>query len=363
MYEIDLLLFKRGGELEKYLPEYVNILPNLKYFQFTNNGGFPVDKIVTFLFFRIKTTVSLKLNNFKKRPVHSEQVVFKSLKNIMDPALIKYDVAIAYSQGMPTYYVAKKVQALKKLAWINTDYVNTQYDKEIDFESYREMDKIITVSQHTKDSVSQIREEYKAKVELILDIVDPKIINNMAQEQLDVEFSNSVVNIVTVGRLVTAKSFDMAIEVARLLKKSGYRFKWYGIGEGPERKKLQALIDKYKLNDDFILLGKKLNPYPYMKNCDLYVQTSVKEGFGLTVIEAKILKRPIVCTNFPTAKEIINHHVDGLIVEQEIKSIYSGIKKYLDDVSFKQGIINELSSIEPYSSVNQLNRFYQLVQN
>jgi glycosyltransferase involved in cell wall biosynthesis len=362
MYEIDLLLFKRGEELEKYLPEYVNILPILKYFQFTHNGGFPVDKIVTFPFFRIKTTVSLKLNNFKKRPIHSEQVVFKSIKNIMEPAQIKYDVAIAYSQGMPTYYVAKKVHALKKLAWINTDYVNTQYDKEFDFESYREMDKIITVSQHTKESVSQIREEYNSKVELILDIVDPTIINKMAQEHPDVEFSNSFVNIVTVGRLVTAKSFDMAIEVARLLKKSGYRFKWYGIGEGPERKKLQALIDKYKLNDDFILLGKKLNPYPYMKNCDLYVQTSVKEGFGLTVIEAKILNKPIVCTNFPTAKEIINHNVDGLIVEQEINSIYSGIKKYLDDVSFKQGIINELRSIEPYSSVNQLNRFYQLVQ-
>lgn len=281
----------------------------------------------------------------------------------MEPAKKKYDVAIAYSQGMPTYYVANKVQATKKLAWINTDYVNTLYDKEIDYESYKKMYKIIAVSEHTKVSVSKIRKEYKNKVDTILDIVDPTLICKMAEEYKVNEFDKSLVNLLTVGRLVTAKSFDIAIEVARLLKNSGYKFKWFGIGEGPERKKLQALIDKYKLNDYFILLGRKLNPYPYMKNCDLYVQTSIKEGFGLTVIEAKILKKPIVCTNFPTSKEIINHHVDGLIVEHEITSIYNGITKYLDDISFRQEIIKELTSIEPYSSVNQLSKFYQLVQN
>lgn len=362
-YEVDLLLFKKGEELERYLPKYVNVLPLPEYFRFTNNGKISADKKITFLFYRLKTSLSLKLNNIKKNTLHSEQIVFKSIKNIMEPAKKKYDVAIAYSQGMPTYYVANKVQATKKLAWINTDYVNTLYDKEIDYESYKKMYKIIAVSEHTKVSVSKVRKEYKNKVDTILDIVDPTLICKMAEEYKVNEFDKSLVNLLTVGRLVTAKSFDTAIEVARLLKNSGYKFKWFGIGEGPERKKLQALIDKYKLNDSFILLGRKLNPYPYMKNCDLYVQTSIKEGFGLTVIEAKILKKPIVCTNFPTSKEIINHHVDGLIVEHEITSIYNGITKYLDDISFRQEIIKELTSIEPYSSVNQLSKFYQLVQN
>ena len=134
---------------------------------------------------------------------------------------------------------------------------------------------------------------------------------------------------------------------------------WRGSG----KKKLQALIDHYELNDCFILLGKKLNPYTYMNNCDIYVQTSIKERFGLTVSEAKILKKPIVCTTFPTAKEIINNNIDGLLVDHEVDSIYHGVRKYLDDIHFREKIIRELLSKEPYSSVNQLNKFYELVEN
>ncbi|MEH7464895.1 glycosyltransferase, partial [Bacillus thuringiensis] len=92
-------------------------------------------------------------------------------------------------------------------------------------------------------------------------------------------------------------------------------------------------------------------------------QTSVKEGFGLTVCEAKILKKPIVCTDFFTAKEIINHNVDGLIVKHNINSIYNGIKKYLDDSNLRGKIIEELNCMEPYSSINQLNKFYELIEN
>ncbi|MCM3650420.1 glycosyltransferase [Metabacillus litoralis] len=356
-YEIDLLLIKRGGDLEKYVPSYINILPVPKYFSSIENK-------LTFenLYYRIKTSLNLRVNNYKKNVLHSEQVVFKSINKIISPLNKMYDVAIAYSQGMPTYLVVNKVKASKKLAWINTDYVNTLYDKELDYKSYSKIDKIIAVSEHTKSSVSQLREEYKNKVDLVLDIVDPKMIDKMSLEEDAEEFDKSLVNILTVGRLVTAKGYEKAIEVAKLLKHAGYKFKWFSIGEGPERKKLQKLIEEYELQDYFIFLGKKVNPYIYMRNCDIYVQTSIKEGFGLTVSEAKILKRPIVCTSFPTAKEIIQNEVDGLIVEYDIESIYNGVKKYLDEKSFKEKVLKKLDSTEPYSSVNQINNFYNLIE-
>lgn len=361
-YEIDFLLFKKDGDLRKYVPNQVNMLPIPEYFQYISNEKVSVNKGILYFYYRIKTTVHLRINEYKKHVLHSEQVVFRSLEKIIAPAQKKYDVAIAYSQGMPTYFVANKVYASKKMAWINTDYVHTLYDKELDYESYKKINKIITVSRNTQDSVSKIRKEYKEKVDLLFDIVDPDMINQMANEHEVSEFDQSLVNIVTVGRLVTAKGYSNAIETARLLQRSGYKFKWFGIGEGPERKKLQELINKYKLNDCFILLGKRLNPYPYIKNCDIYVQTSIKEGFGLTVSEAKILRKPIVCTNFPTAKEIINHNVDGLLVEKNINGIYKGIKKYLDDVKFRQQIIKKLNTAEPYSSINQLREFYALIE-
>lgn len=99
-----------------------------------------------------------------------------------------------------------------------------------------------------------------------------------------------------------------------------------------------------------------------MENCDIYVQTSLKEGFGLTVSEAKILKT-IVCTNFATAKEIIHHNTDGLIVEHDIESIYKGVRRYIDDNDFREKISKELNSMEPYNSVNQLEKFYDLIEN
>ena len=272
-YEIDFLLFKKDGDLRKYVPNQVNMLPIPEYFQYISNENIPVNKSILYFYYRIKTTVHLRINEYKNHVLHSEQVVFRSLEKIIAPAQKKYDVAIAYSQGMPTYFVANKVYASKKMAWINTDYVHTLYDKELDYESYKKINKIITVSRNTQDSVSKIRKEYKDKVDLLFDIVDPDIINQMANEHEVNEFDQSFINIVTVGRLVTAKGYSTAIETARLLQQSGYKFKWFGIGEGPERKKLQELINKYKLNDCFMLLGKKLNPYPYIKNCDIYVQT------------------------------------------------------------------------------------------
>ncbi|MBM7604646.1 glycosyltransferase involved in cell wall biosynthesis [Metabacillus crassostreae] len=358
IYEIDLLLIKRGGDLEKYVPSYINILPVPRYFSSIENK-FTFEN----LYYRIKTSLNLRVNNYKKNVLHSEQVVFKSISRIISPLNKMYDVAIAYSQGMPTYLVANKVKASKKLAWINTDYANTLYDKELDYKSYSKIDKIIAVSEHTKSSVSQLREEYKNKVDLVLDIVDPKMIDKMSREEDAKEFDNSLVIILTVGRLVTAKGYEKAIEVAKLLKHEGYTFKWFSIGEGPERKKLQKLIEDYELQDYFIFLGKKVNPYIYMRNCDIYVQTSIKEGFGLTVSEAKILKRPIVCTSFPTAKEIIQNEVDGLIVDHDIESIYNGVKKYLDEKSFKEKVMKKLDSTEPYSSVNQISNFYNLIEN
>ena len=263
---------------------------------------------------------------------------------------------------MPTYFVANKVRASKKLAWINTDYITTLYNKELDYEFYKKIDRIITVSNHTRKSVSEMRSEYLNKVDMIFDIINPTMIRRMAKEYPVTEFDHSFVNILTVGRLVGAKGYDRAIEVAYLLKKAGYRFKWFVIGEGSERNKMEELIIKYNLEDCFILLGKRLNPYPYMSNCELYVQTSLKEGFGLTVSEAKILKRPIVCTTFPTAGEIIENGVDGLIVEHDVQSIFSGITKYLDDHCFRENIKNKLNLLQPYSSMDQLEKFYQLLE-
>lgn len=121
--------------------------------------------------------------------------------------------------------------------------------------------------------------------------------------------------ITTVGRLVTQKGYDIAIEAAHILKEQGADFTWMVCGEGPERKMLEEKIGQYGLQKDFILLGVQANPYPYMKAGDIYVQTSRFEGYCLTLTEARILNRPCVATNFDVVYDQMVQGENGLVVE------------------------------------------------
>ena len=124
-----------------------------------------------------------------------------------------------------------------------------------------------------------------------------------------------------------------------------------------DKNKMKQLILENEVEDCFILLGKKDNPYPYMKNCDIYVQPSKREGFGLTVVEAKILKKPILCTNFNTASEIINNKHDGIIVDKNEEALYRGLKMYIDDLKLKEDILHNLNSENQYSSVSEIKKY------
>ncbi|MPN23423.1 N-acetylgalactosamine-N,N'-diacetylbacillosaminyl-diphospho-undecaprenol 4-alpha-N-acetylgalactosaminyltransferase [bioreactor metagenome] len=238
----------------------------------------------------------------------------------------------------------------------------TGYNKNIDYDFYKKIDKIIAVSQYGKESIISINKDYEKKTEVILDIVNPRLIESMADEEVVFE-DKSYINICTVARLITHyKGYDMAIKAAKLLKDSEYKFRWYAVGEGEDRPIIERMIEELGLKKEFILIGKKSNPYPYMKNCDIYVQPSRNEGFGLTIVEAKILNKPIVCTDFDNAKVLINNEEDGIIVGKNELQIYLGIKKYLESKEFKEDIIKHLERKDQYNSIQEINKFYELVR-
>lgn len=360
-YKVDLLLFRRGGEFEKFLPKEINLIDSPEYFSYlVRKKEIELKKQIIYKYYRFKTSINLRVNNIAKNQIHSEQVVYNSIKNVLNPLDEKYDLAVAYSQGFPTYFVSEKVKAKKKLAWINCNYVKTKYDKDLDNKFYNNIDKIIVVSKFIYDSMSKMKYNYERKMKIILDIVDPKLIDNMAYNNEAIEFNNiKEAKILTVGRLAEVKGYDLVIKAASLLKKDNYKFKWFIIGEGPERQMIESLIMEYDLKDYVVLLGLKSNPYPYMKNCNIYVQTSRKEGFGLTVIEAKILQKVIVSTDFDTIYELITNNFDGVIAEKNEKSIYLQIKKLLDNKNHFNKIQKNIKSLEKYSTVKEVSKFYE----
>lgn len=358
-YQVDLLLMSRGGEFEAYLPQQVNIIQSPQYFDFLKGKKVSFEKKLIYNFVRLKTSISLRINQLRKKRIHSEQIVYHSINKVLKPLGEGYDLAIAYSQGFPTYFVSQKVQAKKKLAWINCDYINTLYDKDFDYRFYRNIDKMIVVSDYIYDSVSKMKYNYQNKLKIIRDIVDPNMINSMSVNIEVPEMKEEEFNILTVGRLAEVKGYNLAVQTAAILKRKKIKFKWFIIGEGPQRKEIEQDIIFHKLEEEFILLGAKANPYPYMRNCDLYVQCSRKEGFGLTVMEARILGKVVITTNFDTAKELINDNVNGLIVDMDANSLVNAIIAYINENNLfnqiKENIINE----KKYSSISEVEKFYE----
>lgn len=339
-YEIDLLVINKGGAFEQFIPPNVNYkCLNLK-FSFLGK--------IKFFF-----------NRKRESDTHTAQVFWKTYSKQIPQYDKKYDIAIAWGQGFATYFTSTKIDAATKYAWINIDYDLAGYKFDYDKALYRNFDKVVGVSDFVRDSMSKYIPAHKLLS--IVNIIDENDVIARADEPEHFNFDINVNNIVSVGRLAKQKAFDLAIETAKHLEDHKVNFKWYIIGEGTERKNLEKSIADHNLQEVFILLGHKDNPYPYIKACDIYVQTSSFEGLGRTIIEASLLNKPIVTTNFPTAYGLLENEKTGLIVEMEVNKISNAIQKLILDESFKFTLIENLKKKKNLNKQTTLDQVYALL--
>jgi glycosyltransferase involved in cell wall biosynthesis len=168
------------------------------------------------------------------------------------------------------------------------------------------------------------------------------------------------IRILTIGRLAYGKGYDIALEACKKLKEKGINFRWYVLGKGPLREEIQQFIKENKLENYFILLGVTANPYPFIKNCDIYVQTSRFEGFGLAIAEARILNKPVVTTRFDTVFNQMIDRKNGLVVDMNADAICEGIMELIRNQNLRNNIIDFLQH-EKKGNVEEINRFYQLI--
>jgi len=322
-YNIDLLVINKGGEFEKFIPDYVNYRSTDTKFGFLGK-------------------IKFKLFQRFLKPRHKAQFFWKAFEGNISEYKTDYDLAIAWGQGFATYYTATKINATRKLAWVNIDYEKAGYMKEHDIDIYNQFDKIVGVSDFVKESMQKFIP--KDKVISIRNIIDITDVTKRAEEKISEKFDAQFTNIVSIGRLAKQKAFENSVKAAKKLKQKNIQFRWYVIGEGAEREYLESLIVQYDLRDNFILLGFRDNPYPYIKNADLYVQSSAFEGLGRTLIEASILCKPIVTTNFPTAYGILRPDETGIITEMDADSIADGISRLVEEVDLRHQIIRNLEN-------------------
>lgn len=334
-YELYLWTRSPGGAFASLVPKHVHIVNQPKYTIFEH---------LKFKLGGILYSIMFRWNKFIGKNEHAAETLWKCQGWAIKIPKGNWDTVVAYQQGMPTYLVANKFNGCKKIAWVNADIFKAGYNTKFNNQFYQKLDFICPVSDELHKMMDMRMPEFSEKYITVWDIINPDLTRKLAKELcVNLRKDNGEYIFVTTGRLVPPKGYDIAIEAAKILKENGVKFKWYFIGDGPERQKIEHGIKTNELLNHIVLLGLQTNPYKYMEQADVYVQTSKFEGFGMTIAEAKILGKAIVSTNFDVVYNQITHEKNGLVAEMNGKSIADSIYRMITDNELRNSIIEEVN--------------------
>lgn len=361
-HNVDLMLYSHTGDFMNLLPNRASLLNESKSYktfrmsiaQTLRCGELPIGLA------RVLAKCKAGFYKSGENGIRQMQYMWKYSLPFLPSIKKKYDVAISYL--WPHYFIGDKVSAKIKIAWIHTDYSSVDTNIEMDLKMWDKFDHIVAVSEECKKSFVSKYKNLESRVMVMENLSSPGFIRKMADVEVDSPMlSDHRFKVFTVARLSYAKGIDNAVKALKILKSGGYRdIAWYVVGYGGDEELIRELIDKNNLADSFILLGKKSNPYPYMKNADLYVQPSRYEGKAVTVTEAQILGRPVLITNYPTAGSQVKDMVDGCITQLSVEGIADGIERLYCNEKLRKRLA-ECCSKTDYGNSGELEKLYRLL--
>jgi glycosyltransferase involved in cell wall biosynthesis len=324
-YDVTLFLRSRGGDFSHFIPSNVTI----KYWEDGSSKerlrqmyeSRQYSMLFRGLFYRVMTRMSTK--NYIRNELYSA----KAMGLLEDKC---YECVIAF-QGLSPAVIGTalyRINAPIKIAWIHGE--DSFPAREVPFmaREFRKFDRIFCVSKAVQNIFSQRFRGTGELAAVFYNMINRDEVINKASLQSE---SLGPCALVTVGRLEDVKGQNLIPKTVRLLLDAGYEPHWYLVGDGNLRDKIEDEMIKFDVSDHVTLLGSKTNPYPYIKACDIYVQTSLSEGWGITVQEARILCKPIVTTNLPVMREQLISGENGLMIDSMTsESLFEGIKMLLD---------------------------------
>jgi len=365
-YDLDLFLYKHSGDFLSYVPENVNLLPEVpEYATFRKS----IKEIIKAKYFhiskaRIRSKLNAKFNgkfgNICEPGYMQMQLMWKYSLPYLPRMYKVYDVAISYL--WPHYFVAEKVHANIKIAWIHTDFSSVETDEKMDVQMWNHFHHIIAVSEECKNAFTSKYPSLNEKVKVIENIQSPSFIREQAEDTSDLVMAKDPrFKIITVARLSHAKGIDLAVEAMKvLIEDYNMDIAWYIVGYGGDETQIKVLIKKYHLEKNVILLGKKINPYPYMKAANIYVQPSRYEGKAVTVGEAQILGKPVLITNYPTAKSQVAHGQNGYICMLSAIGIAEGIRTLVENEPLRKTLSTNCLE-QDFSNKSELEKLYKFI--
>lgn len=246
----------------------------------------------------------------------------------------KFDVAISFAgpSQMIDYYICNKVDASTKYGWIHFDVSKFGIDKGMTNKLYKHYSKIFIVSENAKKEFDSLFPNLENKTQVFQNIVSKNNIIELSCVGESFTDTFNGIRILTVGRISQEKGQDIAIKSLKLLLDNGYNVKWYFVGDGKFKEYCVALAKELEIEQNVVFLGTKTNPYRYMRDCDIYAQTSRHEGFCITLAEALCFENPILSTNFISAPELLKEHNNSEIVEISAEGLSNGIINMLNNL-------------------------------
>lgn len=343
-YEISLYVLTGQGEMVSRLPADVRLL-NKKYREesvLTAKGRKYLKKTVLKAMFTRGTVVKLFPYLVKntcamlgKKRLLPDKLLWRVLSDGGMVLPEEYDLAVSYLEGGAAYFVADHVKAAKKAAFIHVDYEKAGYTRALDKDCYLAFDKIFTVSDEVREAFLKAYPELPDKTEVFHNILNKEEIVRRAEEGEGFTDGFTGMRLLSVGRLTAQKAFEVSVDAMKRLKDAGKNVRWYVLGEGDQRKKLQEQIDVLGLTEDFILYGAVNNPYPFMKQADIYVHASRFEGKSIAIQEAQILGKPMVVSDCSGNREQVCHGKDGLMCGLTPDSLAENIMLLLEDEALR----------------------------
>lgn len=362
-YDISLLMFKPGGEFLQQIPSGIHILetdPSLFYAYNCDKNVFSCKAGVRSEILRIFSTGICKILYGNRARQKRWTKFYKALLPKLNS---EYDIAIGYLEGDASYYVIDKVNAKRKILWVhsNFDNIKKNEDASVYKEYFREADKVVSISDKCVKVLQDNYPDMRNKFVFLPNLTSSVVLKNTAKADIDEKFLKDIFNIVSVGRLTEAKGFDMAIDALKILKERKAPVHWWIVGDGELRESLEKQVRNNGVEQYLTFLGSKSNPYPYMNNADLIVQTSRWEGKSVVLDEAKILGKPILATAYATVKDQVINGKEGVIVEMNAEAIALGIDHLIKDKSTLNSIQQYLMNHD-YGNQNEIIKYYELFE-
>lgn len=369
--DVDLFVYNHRGELMKMIPPQVHILPEIpEYAQIER----PLKEVLRDGYLRIvmaRLKAKRQFARYAKRNHPKDgSAVFSYVAQSVAPFLPpiapekEYDLAISFLA--PHDIVLKKVCAKKKVAWIHTDYSQIDINQALELPVWSAYDKIVSISPDVMRAFLEVFPSLEHKIVEIPNVLSPKLVRERSEsisfEEIAREMprEKGVVNLLSVGRFSAAKNYDNVPDICRSILNEGLSVRWYIIGYGGDEALIRRNIQEAGMGDRVILLGKKENPYPYMKACDIYVQPSRYEGNSVTVREAQILEKPVVVTAYPTVSSQVEDGVDGVIVPLDNAGCADGIARLIADRAKQEQLVSNIR-LRDYGNEAEVEKIMELL--